>query len=120
MWKKRAQVQMVLIMGKKKEDSGRKGGTLLQGKSAPAAREEAGAPRNRKCTGKKVEKDGRRKHGIPYTGKGTARSLEEEFDGGAKKASGGTLWQRSARGSTVARIGVVHPRNSSNVQSLQM
>jgi len=48
------------------------------------------------------------------TGRSTAR-IEEELNGRAKGESGGALWQRSARGSIVARIGVVHLGDNSNL-----
>ena len=46
----------------------------------------------------------------------SAPRMEGELDRGAKEESRGALWQRSARGSTVTRIRVVHPRNNSNLQ----
>jgi len=44
----------------------------------------------------------------------TAR-IEEELNRRAKEESRRTLRQRDTRRSTVARIGVVYPRNNSNL-----
>jgi len=55
------------------------------------------------------------KGGMPGREKSAPR-MEGELDRGAKEESRGALWQRSARGSTVTRIRVVHPRNNSDLQ----
>jgi len=45
----------------------------------------------------------------------SAARIEEELNRGAKEESRRVLRQRGARRSTVARIGVVYPRNDSNL-----
>jgi len=55
------------------------------------------------------------KGGTPGRGKSTPR-MEGELDRGAKEESRGALWQRSAEGSIVTRIRVVHPGNNSDLQ----
>jgi len=41
--------------------------------------------------------------------------MEEELNRGAEEESKRALWQRSTRRSIVAGIGVVYPRNDSNL-----
>jgi len=41
--------------------------------------------------------------------------MKEELNRRAKEESGGALWQRSARRSTVARTGVIYSRNNSDL-----
>jgi len=45
----------------------------------------------------------------------SAAKMEKELNRGAEEESGRALWQRDARRSTVARIGVVYPENDSNL-----
>ena len=51
---------------------------------------------------------------MPCKGRSAAR-MEEELNRGAKEESRRALWQKDAKESTVARIGVVYPRNDSNL-----
>ena len=45
----------------------------------------------------------------------SAAKMEKELNRGAEEESGRAVWQRGARRSTVARIGVVYPENDSNL-----
>ena len=81
-----------------------------------AAKGETGTSCKGKGTGRREEaKESRRgRSGAPCTGKSTAR-MEEELNRRAKEESRRTLWQRGARRSMVARIGVVYLGNNSNL-----
>jgi len=89
------------IMEKERKESG-KGGALCTGKSAPTGEE------------KTKESRGRRGSARSQAMKSVVR-IEEELNRGAEEKSGRALWQRGTRKSTVAKIGVIYPRNDSNL-----
>jgi len=74
------------------------------------------------CTGKSAptgEEETKESRGRRGSARGQAmRSIvriEEELNRGAEEESERALWQRGARKSTVAKIGVVYPGNDSNL-----
>ena len=88
-------------MEKERKESG-KGGVLCTGKSAPTGEEET------------KESRGRRGSARGQAMRSVVR-IEEELNRGAEEESERALWQRGARKSTVAKIGVVYPGNDSNL-----
>ena len=86
----------------KERKGGRKGGMPCTGKSVPTGEEETEESRGRKS--------GMRGQAT----RSTAR-MEEKLNRRAEEESRRALQQRGARKSTVARIGVVYPRNNSNL-----
>ena len=99
---------------------GKKGGTPQGGKSTPR-KEEASASYQGKGTGrrKEVEESRGGRSGMRGQAMRSTARMEKELDGRAQKESRRALWQRSAGGSMVTRIGVVHPRNNSDLQQVQ-
>jgi len=94
-----------------------KGDAPYTGKSAPTEKEEAGVPNKGRSTGRRKEVEesrGRRGSTCGQAMRNTAK-MEEELDKRAKEESGGALQKRSTRGSTVARIGIVYPRDDSDL-----
>jgi len=88
-------------MEKERKES-RKGGVPCTGKSAPTGEEET-----KKSRGRRSSARGQAIRSIIR--------IEEELNRGAKEESRRALWQRNARKSTVAKIGVVYPGNDSNL-----
>jgi len=88
-------------MEKERKESG-KGGALCTGKSTPTGEEET------------KESRGRRGSTRGQAMRSVVR-IEEELNRGAEEESGRALWQRGARKSTVAKIGVVYSGNDSNL-----
>ena len=86
----------------KERKGGRKGDMPCTGKSIPTGKEETEESRGRRSS----------VHG--QATKSTAR-IEEKLNRRAKEESRRALQQRNTRRSTVARIGVVYPRNDSNL-----
>jgi len=78
-------------------------------------------PNKRRSAGRRKEvKESRgRRGGVRGQAMRSAARMEEELSRRAKEESRGALWQRSAEGSSVTRIGVVYPRNNSDVQQVQ-
>ena len=64
---------------------------------------------------KKVEESKGRGGGAHGQAMRSAARMEKKLNRGAEEENGRALWQRGARRSTVARIGVVYPRNDSNL-----
>jgi len=83
-------------------------GTLTEGASTSCKKKSAGRR-------KKVEKSRGGGGGMHGQATRSAARIEEELNRGAEEESGRALGQRGARRSTVARIGVVYPRNNSNL-----
>jgi len=87
---------------KKERKGGRKGGMPYTGKSAPIGEEE-------------TEESRERRSGIRGQVMRSTARMEEKLNRRAEKESRRALWQRGARKSMVARIGVVYPGNDSNL-----
>jgi len=89
------------IMEKERKESG-KGGVPCIGKST--------------LTGEEETEESREKRGSTCgQAMRSAVRMEEELNRGAEEESRRALWQRGARRSTVARIGVVYSGNDSNL-----
>jgi len=99
---------------------GEKGGVPKGGKSMPR-KEEASTSYQGKGTGrrKEVEESRGGRSGTCDQAMRSIARIEKKLNGRAQKESRGALWQRSAGGSTVTRIGMVHPRNNSDLQRMQ-